>query len=82
MPATTWPSCLNDLTDQYDPHPELFDLADETLAALSDGESVVNRVLHFELGMLRLLGHFPMLDRCAELRRGRAIERACGLRAA
>ena len=29
---------INELTDDYDPHPELFDLADETLAALSAGE--------------------------------------------
>lgn len=57
---------LNELTDDYDPHPELFDLADETLVALSAGESVANWVLRFELGTLRLLGHLPSLDVCAE----------------
>ena len=31
---------LGELTDDYDPHPELFDLADETLKALSAGEPV------------------------------------------
>jgi DNA repair protein RecO (recombination protein O) len=57
---------LGELTDQYDPHPELFDLADETLAALSSGESVSSRVLRFELGALRTLGHLPSLDACVE----------------
>ncbi|MHC4403309.1 MAG: DNA repair protein RecO [Planctomycetota bacterium] len=57
---------LGELTDDYDPHPELFDLADETLSALSAGEPVANRVLRFELVALRLLGHLPSLDRCAE----------------
>lgn len=57
---------LSELTDEYDPHPELFDLADETLAALSAGEAVARRVVRFELGALRLLGHMPSLDACAE----------------
>lgn len=57
---------LSEMTDQYDPHPELFDLADETLAALSAGEEVSKRLLRFELGALRELGHLPALDCCAE----------------
>ena len=31
---------LAELTDDYDPHPELFDLADQTLAALQDDKQV------------------------------------------
>ncbi len=57
---------LGELTDDYDPHPELFDLADESLVALSAGEPVANRVLRFELVALRLLGHLPSLDQCVE----------------
>jgi DNA repair protein RecO (recombination protein O) len=57
---------LGELTDENDPHPELFDLADETLAALAVGESAVRRVIRFELGMLRILGHIPALETCAE----------------
>ncbi|MEN6459190.1 MAG: DNA repair protein RecO [Thermoguttaceae bacterium] len=64
---------LDGLTDEDDPHPELFDLADETLAALSQdgrqatiGDSVAKWVVRFELGALRLLGHLPSLDRCVE----------------
>jgi DNA repair protein RecO (recombination protein O) len=57
---------LGELTDQYDPHPELFDLADESLAALSAGEPVAGRVLRFELGALRSLGHLPSFETCVE----------------
>jgi DNA repair protein RecO (recombination protein O) len=57
---------LGELTDEDDPHPELFDLADETLAALAAGESVARWTTRFELGALRLLGHIPALDACAE----------------
>lgn len=55
---------LGELTDDCDPHPGLFDLADETLEALAAGEAVAKRVVRFELGTLRLLGHMPSLDRC------------------
>jgi DNA repair protein RecO (recombination protein O) len=57
---------LGELTDEYDPHPELFDLADRTLAALAAGEDVPARVVRFELGALRLLGHMPSLHSCVE----------------
>jgi DNA repair protein RecO (recombination protein O) len=56
---------LRELTDRDDPHPDLFDLTLETLAAL-DGDSEVHAcLLRFELQMLRLLGHAPMVDHCA-----------------
>jgi DNA repair protein RecO (recombination protein O) len=57
---------VNDLTDQYDPHPELFDLAEGTLAALSAGEPVLLHTARFELSTLRLLGHLPSLTTCVE----------------
>ena len=57
---------LHELTDENDPHPELFDLADETLAALAAGEPAARRVIRFELGTLRILGHMPALENCAE----------------
>ncbi len=55
---------LGDLTHDNDPHPRLFDLADETLEALAAGEPVPRRIVRFELGALRLLGHAPSLDTC------------------
>jgi DNA repair protein RecO (recombination protein O) len=57
---------LGELTDDYDPHPELFDLADESLLAFSAGEPVASRVLRFELVALRLLGHLPSFDTCVD----------------
>jgi DNA repair protein RecO (recombination protein O) len=57
---------IDDLTEANDPHPRLFDLADETLAALAAGEPVPRRTIRFELGMLQLLGHLPALENCAE----------------
>ena len=55
---------LGELVDDCDPHPGLFDLADETLEALAVGEAVPRQVVRFELGALRLLGHMPSLERC------------------
>jgi DNA repair protein RecO (recombination protein O) len=57
---------LNELTDDYDPHPELFDAADRTLAALHTSNAVAPVLLRFELTALRVLGHLPALETCAE----------------
>ena len=57
---------LAEMTHDYDPHPELFDLAEETLAGLAAGEQIDKRLLRFELGALRELGHLPSLEGCAE----------------
>lgn len=58
---------LDELTDDGDPHPELFDFACETLAALDSGPEPVSGVLmSFELSALRVLGHLPLLDQCVE----------------
>ncbi len=57
---------LGAMTDDDDPHPELFDLADQTLAALGAGEPVAKWIMRFELGALRLLGHAPSLNSCVE----------------
>jgi DNA repair protein RecO (recombination protein O) len=57
---------LTELTEEYDPHRELFDLADRMLSDLADGGPVAPLVLRFELIALRILGHLPSLDRCVE----------------
>jgi len=54
------------LTDDYDPHPELFDVATTVLEALSHDDNVMAQVLCFELNVLRLLGHMPAFDHCVE----------------
>jgi DNA repair protein RecO (recombination protein O) len=57
---------LGELTDENDPHPELFDLADETLEALAADGAVAKRVARFELCALTFTGHAPALGQCAE----------------
>ena len=56
---------LDDLTDENDPHLDLFDIADQTLLALDSNQAVIPTVLRFELTALRILGHLPSLQCCA-----------------
>jgi DNA repair protein RecO (recombination protein O) len=65
---------LSELTDDYDPHPELFDAAEHTLLGLAGEGPVVSWLVRFELTALRVLGHLPSLEACVEC--GRPIEAA------
>jgi DNA repair protein RecO (recombination protein O) len=57
---------LSDWTEDYDPHPTLFDEALATLEALgSPGVITGPRLARFELVFLRELGYSPVLDACA-----------------
>ena len=62
---------LTELTDDYDPHPQLFDEALATLGRLArlDGATQAGAapalvVLRFELALLRELGYLPSLHLC------------------
>jgi DNA repair protein RecO (recombination protein O) len=56
---------LGDLTEEFDPHPQLFDEARETLQTLGTaGVSTGPRLAHFEMTLLRELGYLPGLDTC------------------
>jgi DNA repair protein RecO (recombination protein O) len=55
---------LADGTQDYDPHPTLFDAAVEALRSLGSGESLAT-VSAFELVWLQELGYSPRLDACA-----------------
>lgn len=59
---------LQALTDEGDPHPELYDLTVATLARIDDHRlpppTLKQELLHYEFELLRMLGHFPMLTRC------------------
>lgn len=66
---------LNELTDDADPHPELFDAATDILLALSSpGANTAALVLRFELVALHWLGHLPSLEACVEC--GAAVQPA------
>ena len=64
---------LADGTQDYDPHPELFDVALETLRGLGKRETPVapgspssfDSIILFELVWLRELGYSPRLDACS-----------------
>jgi DNA repair protein RecO (recombination protein O) len=56
---------LDALTDADDPHPELFEAAEQTLRDLDGQAELAPLVLRFELTALRVLGHLPSLVDCA-----------------
>ena len=56
---------LQELTDYGDPHPDLYALADRTLARLDGDGDVVWATLQFEVLALKALGYLPALDGCA-----------------
>jgi DNA repair protein RecO (recombination protein O) len=57
---------LADWTEDYDPHPALFDEALATLDTVGmPGVATGPRLMRFELVMLRELGYRPVLEACA-----------------
>lgn len=56
---------LDEMTGLGDPHPQLFDAADESLFDLDHEAEVAAVVLRFELTTLRVLGHLPSFGACA-----------------
>lgn len=62
---------LLNLTDELDPHPDLFDVTIESLRQIED--PAVNYepvILRYELTTLRETGHLPSLDKCVGCGRG------------
>lgn len=67
---------LDALTADADPQPDLFDVAESTLQALSNHDASPRLhddqrralVIRAELAMLRIVGHAPVLAGCAECR--------------
>ena len=55
---------LAELTDEDDPHPELFDEANRSLELLDGDAPIAPTLLALEMSALRLLGHLPSLDEC------------------
>jgi DNA repair protein RecO (recombination protein O) len=56
---------LGEGTQEYDPHPALFELTLDTLRKLSGGGNAAALIAAYELGWLGELGLRPVLDRCA-----------------
>ena len=68
---------LNEMSEEGDPHPELFDAADRALASLDASGEVPRETLRFEMTALSVLGHVPSLDACTgcgtAIARGRRV---------
>lgn len=56
---------LQELTDRADPHPALFEAADDALQSIDAGVSLPSVILRLELAALQEIGHMPALDTCA-----------------
>jgi DNA repair protein RecO (recombination protein O) len=56
---------LGDGTQEYDPHPALYEFSLDTLRKLAAGGEAMALVSAYELGWLGELGLRPVLDRCA-----------------
>ncbi len=52
------------LTDDHDPHPDVYDLALRTLHQIDGTGDVGSSLAYFDLQSLRMLGHTPGTDRC------------------
>ena len=51
-------------TDEHDPHPEVYDLALQTLNEIDGTGDVASSLAYFDAQSLRMLGHAPGTDRC------------------
>ena len=63
---------LTSLTEDSDPNPLLFDLANDSLAKLESNTALGSVVLRFELTMLHLLGMMPSLHACVQCQTSRS----------
>lgn len=55
---------LSELTDNGDPHPQLFLAGDAALLDLDQDAPVPETILRFEMAALHEVGHLPSLDQC------------------
>jgi DNA repair protein RecO (recombination protein O) len=56
---------LSALTEEYDPHPDLFELTIQTLERFESSDDARLPLLHFELHLLREIGQLPEYTHCA-----------------
>ncbi len=61
-------------TDDDDPHPELYDLAVDTIQRIDGTHDPLLSCLYFEIRMMRFLGHLPITATCASC--GSAADRS------
>ncbi|MFK8112920.1 MAG: DNA repair protein RecO [Rubripirellula sp.] len=54
------------LTDEHDPHPEVYDLTIRILQQIDGSGDVPSSLAYFDAQVLRMLGHAPGTDRCTD----------------
>jgi len=54
------------LTDDHDPHSDVYDLTIETLRQIDGDGDVTGSLLYFDAQALRMLGHAPQTERCTD----------------
>jgi len=54
------------LTDDHDPHPDVYDLTIQTLEQIDGDGDVASSLVYFDAQLLRMLGHAPGTDRCTD----------------
>jgi len=57
---------LREMTEEADPHPNLFDFAQATLGRIDDGADLFTLILQFELKTLLEFGRSPALTHCVD----------------
>jgi DNA repair protein RecO (recombination protein O) len=57
---------LRRLTDDHDPHPDVYDLTIQCLQQIDGSGDVASSLAYFDAQLLRLLGHAPGTDRCTD----------------
>jgi DNA repair protein RecO (recombination protein O) len=55
---------LDNLTEEFDPHPEVYTLLAETLLALNEGHDPNTTIRAYELHLLAQVGYRPQLQNC------------------
>lgn len=53
------------LTEDYDPHPDLYSAAQDALQSFGDSRTTTTAILRFELVLLREIGQLPDFETCA-----------------
>lgn len=54
------------LTDDHDPHPDVYDLVISTLEQIDGSGDVASSLAYFDAQLLRMLGHAPGIDQCTD----------------
>ncbi len=61
---------VNSSTDDYDPHPQLFDAFIKFLHDLDQRQDTLRLLIIFQLNLLKEIGLMPVLDHCANCKTG------------